>query len=275
MAKKKVVKHSSKASHTKKHITHNNHKDVAQEAVPEETAPEQVIEQPVAPKTEQPVMQPVTAVLSTDKDSIYAEEKPKETVVKPENVAQGDRLKSLAIVVSVIIIVLWLVLMVASLQHNTRVEVVEHNVTSYKYVNAKLDLADYTNITNFKYTEKVTLVGYLRLESVKTDATTKVDTRYIVDDYGNKIALVLGYNSKYEPLFINNYTTDKTFQVQGTFKYTYSGQRNLFLIDVSSIAPVTHPVVNTAVNTITYENVTEGNGYTINLTRGWNKLTGK
>jgi len=262
MAKRKAVKHSS----THKKTVHHEKK---MEAPAEPIADVQQVEQPVIDQK----------VVSTDRDSIYADEAPKETVVKVEptvNVKSEGVFKKVIAIVCGIIILLWIVIMLSSLQHNTVTSSVGHEVITYEYQNARLNLAEYTNITNLRYTEKVSLIGYLRLETVQVDKTTKMRTRYIVDDYGNRIVLTLGYGlNKYEPLFIENYTTDYTFTVTGTYRYASNGQRNMFLIDVDTITSKEHPQVLTAVNTTVYENVTTGKGYSLNLTKGWNRLTGK
>jgi len=279
MAKRKVVKHSSKTKHAKKQVVHKEKIEEPQESQTSQAVVQESKAQPTQPQAQQPNIQPAVKTVD-DKDSIFADDTPKETTIKVEktNKFKSEGIfKKIIVVICCLLIILWIILMIVSVQRNTITKAIGRQVVTYEYVPAEISLAEYTNITNISYIDKVSLVGYLRLESVQVDKTTKISTRYLVDDKDRRIKLLLGYSEdkSYGQLFITNYTTDYTFTVSGTYKYGRIGGRDTFLIDVNSITSKDKPVVVIAVNTTIYDNVTKGNGYILNFTKGWNKITGK
>ena len=288
MAKKKVVKHSSSKTPKEQVVDTSIEQPIVEQKVAQTPKP---IEQPKpVVQSPKPVVTPQST--NTDKDSIYADDTPKktqfdntpkETTIKIEVNVNPDEKKYgvfniIMTILTGMIILVWVIILASSIQRDIIVNNVTRNITTYESIPAKINLAEYTNITNLRYTEKVTLLGYLRLDTMQVDKTTKIESRTLVDDYGKSIALNLGYGGdKYKPLFINNYTTTNLFEVTGTFKYTYSGYRNGFLIDIATITAksnATRPTILTAVNKTVVDQLPPETKYSFNFTRGWTKVTG-
>ena len=129
-------------------------------------------------------------------------------------------MRSIIALIIVLVIIIIIVMLSVSFQPSTD-NVVSKEVTIYADAPVKVSIEKYTNMTDRKYSETVSLVGYLKEEVVQTDAKTRRTTAYIVDDYGNKIKLFLGYYGlpQYDNLFVDNSTTTDTYNVSGTFRY--------------------------------------------------------
>ena len=126
----------------------------------------------------------------------------------------------------------------------------------------------YMNLQNRSYVERVALLGYLR-EDVKINGPLKIFSKYIVDDYNNEIKLSLGYaeEQKFGKYFITNHTTDYTFNVSGTFRYSYDS----YTLTVKNITVQKKPTIRQ--DTVNVSNMTvKESGLKINISKGIERI---
>ncbi|HEY9701430.1 MAG TPA: hypothetical protein V6C58_03240, partial [Allocoleopsis sp.] len=127
----------------------------------------------------------------------------------------------------------------------------------------KTDISKYNTITGPNYSEFVTILGYLRKETVNKDNVAST-TKYIVDDYGNKLRVIS--NSEHDELFTTN--SRYTYNVSGLYHNTLSG----YVLDIENITK--QPRVLIEIKEQRVENITIGRkaGIYFDLSDGWEKI---
>ncbi|HYD02984.1 MAG TPA: hypothetical protein VEC16_01680, partial [Alphaproteobacteria bacterium] len=144
-------------------------------------------------------------------------------------------------------------------------KIVEKNVTLISYTPVKTSFERFSQISGPSYSEETSVLGYLRLETTTNANGGETTTRYVVDDYDNKIRLIV--DDKYSTHFSVN--SKITYNVSGLYHNTLNG----YVLDVENIVKQNRELVETSTQRL--ENVTEGDkaGIKISLSQGWGKIS--
>lgn len=238
-----------------------------QEQAAEETAP---IEMP------KPAPQEVTdkAIVPPDTDSIFADDPKVETPTVKEK-GNGKGTKMIFAVIASVILLFWIILISASIVTNVD-RTVERNTTVTTIEPITTNYSRYAQATGALDVLDTSLLGYLSEEIVSEDRAAANQTLfYLVDDYGNKIKLVMSGPevAAHDLKFKAGTTSTYTYNVTGTFKYDAFNKLK-YTFDVDNIVRQDRPTHTVQKEKI--ENVTiTGKGFRIDITVGWEKLIGK
>ncbi|MGV8086303.1 MAG: hypothetical protein ACP5N1_01605 [Candidatus Woesearchaeota archaeon] len=210
----------------------------------------------------------------TSQPETVSNEKPK------DNSKQRKILKNIGLVILGLLALLILMIIVFSIQSvpQTITKTTTTNVTKHLNFSENVSLTKYMNITDKRYKENVSTIGYLKQELKQIDSQTKKTKRYIVDDYGREIELVLGFaeSEKYGSVFISEATTSETYRIIGMFEYRYEYFGNdTFVITVNSISREDKPINFVLKNVIEESTVYKNSSKIIfNFTYGLDKVFG-
>jgi hypothetical protein len=277
VTKKIAVKSPVKSIHKKRvmHLIVKKHARLpAAKELPiiatQEVKEQAVIEQPaVTPpiKAEEPKVEVPVEVKKVEIPSIFVDD----TKVEPPNVEKKhDTDKIFRIIGKTIIgivVLLFIIIFLLSIETSSA-KTITKTTTTVDYVPINISYDKYMNLQNRSYVERVSLLGYLR-EDVTTSGPLKIYSKYIVDDYNNRIKLSLGYKEEQEfgKYFITNHTTDYTFNVSGTFRYGYDS----YVLLVKNITNQKKPVIRQ--ETVKVNDMTEmKRSLKINISRGIEKI---
>ena len=276
MVKKKVSKkktHSSShaTKKSKEHATHN-----VTIVTPKRPAVEKLEMSPIEQSTAAQVQdippivgEPVQQIRNIDvaPTPIFKDDT-QEKIIIPEKKADGSLIvKILAIIICSIVVLFWIGLAIMSIEINPGPHIVSRNVSVTTYYYDPISFDRLMNISDVKYSEMLTQKGYLREEKTDKDFIKK----YIVDDKGNKIELIMvgiSQGNQYDNLFVTNETSRNPYNVTGTFRF----EINRYIIEVDNITPETKVMKEASVWRM--ENLTTDDikGVTFNIARGVNKI---
>jgi hypothetical protein len=259
MVKKVSKKKTSSSSHkAKKHITHTK------------PAAEQLNVEPVVQQINKPIQNVTLNVeqpIHIEPASIFKDDTP-EISVKSERHEDGSNIiKIFAIILCCIVVLFWIGLSILSIEINPGPRVITKNVSVTTYGYAPISLAKYMNINDVKYSEEIREIGYLRQERTDKDLIKK----YVVDDNGNKIELMLrgiSQGEKYDNLFHTGLTSKEIYNISGTFRF----EVNRYVIEVDNITVEYRALKE--FNKWSMENITTDDvkGVTFDIARGVNKI---
>jgi len=233
--------------------------------VVEQPAPEPVVEKTLEDPKYTAIVQP---------DPLFGDDI-KADVPAPKLVSTGKGIKLVFAIVSILILAFWIILISASIVTNVD-RTVERNTTVTIIEPITMNYSRYTQATGAVANADTSLLGYLREEAV-TDERAAADRvyYYVVDDFGNKLELIMGSLDKqaHDLKFKSGVTSEVTYNVTGTFKYDqFSAKKYTF--DVDNIVRQDRPTHTVEIERI--ENVTiKGVGFRIEIAKGWNTLLGK
>lgn len=257
MVKKRMSKKASSSSHkTKKHITHT-------EPAVEQLDVTPVIQQQAAIQTSPIVEQQIHA----EPAPIFIDDTSKTPEKYVRQVDESNILKIFGIALCCIVMLFWIGLAILSTEINTGPKIITQNVSVTTYVPTPISLAKFMNITDVKYSEKILQTGYLLEEKTDRDLIKK----YITDDKGNKVELILrgiSQGEQYNNLFVTGKTTQSIYNVTGTFRF----EINRFIIEVNTITPETKTLKEVSVWSMENTTTDDVRGVTINIARGVNKI---
>lgn len=207
-------------------------------------------------------------------ETTISNEKPK------DNSKHRKIIKNIGLAVIGIVALLILIIILYSIQSVPLITSKTTTTSLTKHINVpeNVSLAKYINVTDKRYKENVSTIGCLKQELKQIDPQTKKTKRYVVDDYGNEIELVLGFveSEKYGALFTSNTTTLETYRVIGMFEYRYEYSGNdTFVITVNSISREDKPINFILKDVIEESTVYKNSSKVIfNLTYGIEKIFG-
>jgi hypothetical protein len=185
-----------------------------------------------------------------------------------EHTSTGMRITVL--IVTSIILIFWIILISFSIVTNVD-RTVERNTTVTITEPIDLNLEKYVKANGTTSITDNSVIGYLREELVMSGAVDKT-VYYMVDDYDNKVKLMLDYpeTRTYDLIFLTGITSEKTYNVTGTFKYI----QYEYVLDVDNITQQERPTHEVEIGKL--ENVTiTGKGFRIDIPTGWKRLTEK
>jgi hypothetical protein len=228
--------------------------------------PKQIVEE-IKPVEEVKITDPILQPIQTNNVEVRVE------IPKFKESEPTKGVKTTVLTVAVLILLFWTVLISASIVTNID-RTVERNTTVTVIAPIDLNLARYVYANTSLENTGNSIIGYLREE--ETNEGALISTKfYVVDDYGNKIRLILDGQEvkKYDLIFLTGITSEKTYNITGRFIYNqYNAQKYTF--DVDEIIRQDKPMRE--IKTQRLENVTiEGKGFRIDITHGIKKLLGK
>jgi uncharacterized protein YkwD len=181
-----------------------------------------------------------------------------------------------AIILAIILIIFIGVFLAISYQPNNIIyfnetRIVDKNVTDR--VSLNVSISQYSIINDPDHSSNISVLGYLKEEYTIINSESSSITKYISDDYDNKIKLSLGLSASFSagPYFVKNSTTNQTYRIIGILKNTNNGLR----IDVNSITLEEHPYkevnrIESKEEIVTINNTVPGK---MNLSFGLNRIS--
>jgi len=183
--------------------------------------------------------------------------------------------KNLQIIAISVVSILVLLILIFSIQVKTKIvlENTIQNVTIYKTGYTPINISNYL-LGNKNYPMNFSDRVYLSQEAIKTSNISSSIYKYVKDDYGNKISVVMGLNAalRFDSLFPKVGTTNNTYLVNGTIKIV----NNKPVLDVISITQIDRILTETSYieEKNTQVNRTVKSGIRINLSKGIHTVLG-